>query len=159
MIQDEPITADQKVHMTPEDYLKDRLNDQIDWYDRKGGINKKMYQRCQLIQIIMASLITLSAIFEVFDYDWISFLVPVLGAIVAIVSGVLGLYKFQENWVEYRTTSEQLKYEKYLFLTNSEPYHEPESFHLLVGRVEGLISKQNSSWFQNTKEVAEGEIS
>lgn len=141
------------IMMNEEEYLSNRLDDQIDWYDRKSGINKKMYQRCQLVQLVVASLITLSALLETFEHASIPFIVPSMGALVAIISGILGLYKFQENWVEYRSTSEALKYEKYLFLTQSEPYHKPDRFNLLVNRAEALMAKQNSSWFQNSKEA------
>jgi len=75
------------------------------------------------------------------------------GAIIAIVSGVLGLYKFQENWLEFRTTAESLKHEKYLYLTNSEPYNADEPLNLLVSRVETLISKENTNWAQYMRKV------
>lgn len=140
--------------MNEEEYLSNRLDDQIDWYDRKSGLNKKLYLRCQLVQLIVASLITLSALLEVYEHVIIPFIVPSMGALVAIISGILGLYKFQENWVEYRATSEALKYEKYLFITKSDPYHKPDRFNLLVNRAEGLMSKQNATWLQSTKEAS-----
>ena len=55
----------------------------------------------------------------------------------------LDVYKRQ---IKYRTTSEQLKHEKYLYLTNSNPYNKKERLGLLVERVESLISKENSLW-------------
>ena len=66
--------------------------------------------------------------------------------LLAAITAILGLYKFQENWLEFRTTCESLKHEKYLFLTKSEPYDQEESFRLLVDRVESLISKENTAW-------------
>ena len=55
------------------------------------------------------------------------------------------------QWIEYRSTCESLKHEKFLFLSGAEPYCEENSYHLLVQRVEGLISKENSEWFRYTK--------
>lgn len=101
----------------------------------------------------MASLITLSGVISPSQFPMVSYIVPSLGAIIAIVSGVIGLYKFQENWLEYRTVSESLKHEKYLFLTRSEPYHEAVPFNLFVNRVENIISEGNSKWSQTMKEV------
>ena len=69
---------------------------------------------------------------------------------VAIVAGVLGLYQFQENWVKYRSTSETLKHERFLFLTRTAPYDADDPFHLLVQRVEALTSEEHSKWAQMT---------
>lgn len=139
--------------MNEKEYLDERLNGQIDWYDNKSATNKKWYRLCQLTQLIMASLITLSGIFTPEDFPWVYFMVPILGAVIAIVSGVLGLYKFQENWLEYRTTTESLRHEKYLFLTKSEPYNIEQPLNLLVSRVETLISKENTNWAQYMRKV------
>lgn len=140
--------------MNEKEYLDDRLEDQINWYDNKSSTNKKWFQRCQLIQLVMAALITLSGVMNNSENEWISYAVPALGAVIAIVSGVLGLYKFQENWLEYRTTAESLKHEKYLYLTNSEPYNTEEPLNLLVSRVETLISKENTNWAQYMRKVS-----
>ena len=139
-------------YMDPAQYMKDRVDNQIDWHDRKSGMNKTKYQRYQLTQVVVASLITLSATLSVFDDPWVFFVAPVLGAVVAIVSGVLSLFKFQENWVDYRMTSEQLKKEKYLFITKSEPYTSPDRFKLFVTTIEDILSKQNSKWLRNISE-------
>jgi len=77
------------------------------------------------------------------------------GAIVAILSGLVSLFKFQEKWTNYRTTSETLKHEKYMFLTKTSPYHEQDSLSTLVYRVESIISRENSDWnsFFNKKDA------
>jgi hypothetical protein len=136
------------------DYLEHRLEDQINWYDRKSSANKRAFQRCQFTQLLMAALITLSGVINSTAFPWISVIVPALGAVIAIISGVLGLYKFQENWLEYRTVSGNLKHEKYLFLTKCEPYDEESPFNLFVSRVENLISKENNNWAQNMRQAA-----
>lgn len=82
----------------------------------------------------------------------LKFTVGLLAVLIAIISGVVTLYKFQENWIEYRTISETLKHEKFLFLTKTAPYDEEDSFHALVERIEGLISKENSTWTRTPPE-------
>ena len=75
------------------------------------------------------------------------FIIGALGAAVAILSGMLGFFKFQEKWINYRTTSEQLKKEKYLYETGTEPYNQAgKSFNLLVKNCEALISGENTEW-------------
>ena len=78
--------------------------------------------------------------------------VGALGVLIAVSSGVVGLFKFQEHWLQYRTTAESLNHHKYLFLTNSAPYDKEEPYNLLVENIEGLISKENSSWVSFVKE-------
>jgi len=71
-----------------------------------------------------------------------------LGLLITFITGVVTLYKFQENWIEYRTTCESLRHEKFLFLTQGDPYDIEDSFKLLVQRVENLISRENTQWAQ-----------
>ncbi len=39
-----------------------------------------------------------------------------IGALVAVIEGAQQLYKFQENWISYRSTCEALRHERYLYL-------------------------------------------
>ena len=66
---------------------------------------------------------------------------------IAILAGLLTAYKYHEKWIQYRSTSEKLKHEKILFVTNTGIYAE-NGFKLLVERVEFIISKENSDWTQ-----------
>jgi hypothetical protein len=44
-----------------------------------------------------------------------------------------------------------------LFLTQTDPYDKDDAFHLLVQRVEGLLSKENTDWVQSMVKPPEGE--
>ena len=68
--------------------------------------------------------------------------------IIAVSTGVSSIYKFHENWIEYRTTAETLKHELYLFETKSPPYDKENAFQELVQRVESLISKEHTQWLR-----------
>ena len=142
--------------MNEQEYIEKRLEDQLNWYEAKSAINKKKYQRCQMLLLIFAGLITLSALI---DNDgpygrWL-IAVPVLGALIALITGLVRIYKFQENWTAYRTAAELLKFEKFMYLTKTKPYDGDNAFQVLVQRVEGLISKENSQWTQYTSEKEE----
>jgi len=41
-----------------------------------------------------------------------------------------------------------LKKEKFLFQTAVDPYDGADAFRVLVQRVEGLVSKENTNWAQ-----------
>jgi hypothetical protein len=72
-----------------------------------------------------------------------------MGVAVALITGLVTLYRFQENWIEYRTTAEALKHQKYRYLTRSAPYDGDNAFHLLVGTIESTISKETTAWSQS----------
>lgn len=136
--------------LTPEEYITERVDDQISWYDRKSQGAQRWFKRLRGLEIISAGAIPLFAGFGD-GSTWSIIVVGVLGAVVAILASLLSLNQFQENWIEYRTTCESLKHEKYLYLTNAEPYNEEDTFGLFVQRIESLISKENSAWSQYTK--------
>ncbi len=71
-----------------------------------------------------------------------------LGVLIAVAASANALYKYQENWIQYRATSEQLTREKFLYLTNSGNYAVEDKFPLFVQMIENLLAKENSSWVQ-----------
>ena len=132
------------------DYLSSRLDDQITWYSTKSTYCQTRHKFLRILEMIAAALIPfLSAIGTDIPYN--SWIVGSLGAVIAICAASSGIFKFHENWIQYRATSEQLKHEKYLFLARAAPYSDSNAFHVLVHRVEGLISKENSTWTQTIK--------
>lgn len=137
--------------MTEEEYLGERLNDQIGWYDKKSQINKKWFKSLRFLEIIAAAIIPfLAGIGESIPYY--SVIIGALGMLIAVSAGLSALYKYHENWIEYRTTSETLKHEKYLFQARCSPYDTDDYFCKLVHRVEGLISKENTQWSRVVEE-------
>ncbi len=140
--------------LNEEEYISERVDGQIEWYDNKSQKAQSWFKRIRIIEIIAAGSIPLFAGFGSGE-NWSIFIVGVLGALVAMLASLLSLNQFHENWIEYRTTCESLKHEKYLFLTNSEPYHIDDSFGLFVQRIESLISKENSAWSQYTRSGVE----
>lgn len=136
--------------MNEEEYISVRVDDQINWYDRKSKSAQCWFKWLRGAEIIAATSIPLIAGFAKDPFP-VTLVVGVLGSSIAIISAVISLNQFQENWTEYRTTCESLKHEKFLYLTKAEPYHEKEPFRLFVQRVESLISKENSAWSQYTQ--------
>jgi len=137
--------------MDHEKYLTNRVNNQIIWYNKKSRRNKAHYYILRSIEIIAAAIIPfLSGNFTGETTD-LRIYVGILGVIIIIITAIISLFQFQENWISYRTTSETLKHEKNLFLTKVEPYNIENHFSLFVQRVESLISKENTNWFQYIK--------
>jgi hypothetical protein len=136
--------------MEADDYIKERVEDQIAWYDRKSKSAQRAFKVLRLAEITFAAVIPLIAGFNIFEASS-PFVVSVLGACIAACAALVGLGNYQENWVEYRTTCESLRHEKYLFLTKTEPYDVEQAYGLFVQRVEGLVSKENSVWSQHIR--------
>jgi hypothetical protein len=83
--------------------------------------------------------------------------VGILGAMIAVCSRVAGLFKIHELWIEYRTVTEALRVQKFLFLTRARPYHESNAFPVLVETVEGILAKENAGWRSITPRKQEEE--
>ena len=136
-----------------ENYLKDRLEGQIQWYSNKSSHYKNLFYIIRATEIIIAGLIP-----ALFHWSLIKSVIPLLSAIVAILAGLIALFKFQENWISYRTTSESLKHEKYLYLTKVFPYNRENSFETLVKNTENIISKENTLWKQKISPNEQKEV-
>jgi hypothetical protein len=127
--------------MTESDYLEQRLKDQMKWYSTKSSWNQRWFKRLTIAQLIFAIFLPVVAIYlnPIFA--------GVLGGGIALITGILSIYRFQENWVTYRATSEKLKYQLMIFETHLDPYHdEATRFPLLVKTVEGILSQENGQW-------------
>ena len=137
--------------MTEEEYISQRLDDQIDWYSRKSSSCQTRYKALRVTEIIAAALIPFLAGMgdKVPCGQWV---VGALGVTIALAAAAGSLFKYHENWIQYRVTSEQLKHEKFLFATQSGQYGDQERFQLLVQRVEALISKEATTWAQIAKQ-------
>lgn len=132
------------------EYIEKRLQDQIDWYDRKSIGAQKWFKCLRTFELIAAAAIPLFSGFSaLLEYQpQLPLLVGSLGFLVTVVAGLMGLNQFQERWVEYRATCEALKREKYLYLAHAYPYDGEHQLPSLVQNVEGLLVKETSAWGQ-----------
>ncbi|MFH1095921.1 MAG: DUF4231 domain-containing protein [Candidatus Desantisbacteria bacterium] len=138
--------------MNEQEYIEQRLEYQINWYSQKSQYNQTWFKRLRLSEIISATFIPfLSGMGDKVPCG--PWLIGGLGVFIAVAAASGSLFKFHENWIQYRTTAEQLKHEKFLYLTGTKPYESEDKFSALVQRIEGLISKENSSWSQVVKKV------
>jgi hypothetical protein len=133
---------------------QDRLEDQINWYDRKSGSNQRWFKGLKVAQIIVGGLIAFCATFR---HGLLNYLPGLLGVVVVVLEGLQGLYQFQHNWINYRGTSEQLKREKYLWLAKAGPYASADHPDVLLAeRIEDLISREQTSWVALKEQVSPG---
>ena len=121
----------------------DRLEDQIGWYDRKSGRAQKLFKGLKALTLVIAALIPLLAL-TLKDNKVV---VAILGAMVAVIEGIQQMNQYQHLWSTYRSTAEQLRHEKYLYLAKAGAYATAENpDRLLAERVEELVSQEHAKW-------------
>ena len=128
-----------------------RLEDQCSWYDEKSVHCQKLYKRLKFCQILLAALIP---IFSFTSPEWSKWLTAVSGGAIALMEGLQQLNQYSTLWFTYRATAENLKHEKYLFLSAAGPYKglsEKEKEISLAERVEEHVSTEHANWFNEAK--------
>ncbi len=133
-----------------EKYLKDRYEKQIKWYSTKSTTNKRIYMFYQWGIILLSSLTPVLILLEK-----VNALIPALiSVLIAIFASSLNAFKYHENWLEYRTTSETLKKEKFFYDAWVFEYKEVvDKKAFFVERVENLISRENTKWLEISKSI------
>lgn len=132
-----------------DDYIKYRLDDQINWYDNKAASAQRWYKVYQVAELIIAALIPLLSGYAA-SSTLIAVIIGVGGALITLIEGICKLFRFHENWIEYRSTCELLRHEKYLYEMRAFPYCKEESYEqMFVKNVEALISAESSKWKTN----------
>jgi len=131
-------------------YIKETYQNQVDWYDKKAISNKKWNNFFQISVIITAAIVPVSAVLE---YKWPT---VILAAIIAIGTGILKYFRFEEHWHNYRTTCETLKKEENFYDSKIGEYQEAEDPEkLFVERTESLISQAHTKWGSTVKKGKE----
>jgi Protein of unknown function (DUF4231) len=83
-----------------------RLEDQIEWYDRKSRSAQRIFKRAKIVEILAAAMIPFLAGVS-FRHD--KLVTAALGVLITILEGILHLNQYQQIWSSYRSTCEALK--------------------------------------------------
>jgi hypothetical protein len=130
-----------------EKYLKERYYPQIDWYDKKAVQNKHKYTMLQWGLIILSAITPI-----IIALDLVKPIPIIISSFVAILTTGIKTFKFQENWINYRTTCETLKKEIHFYSTGIDDYTNIKDKEAkFVERVESLISRENTLWLTISK--------
>ena len=135
-------------------YIKERVNDQINWYSGKTSRFKKYHNYINIFCLLVTSGTSLTIILQLL-YENLSNGILILISILTIIATVLlavdKLYKFEELRINYRSTCEKLIQEKYVFLTVSGEYFnlaEKDRNNLFVQRCESIMTTEVGNWSQ-----------
>ena len=129
------------------EYISTRLDPQIKWYDEKSVHAQKRYKQFQVVEIILAAFIPLLSGYTSLC-DLIPIIIGILGAIIVIIESDTKLYKYHENWIQYRSTCEMLLYQEHLYLTRSFPYNPNDETvdNIFIKNMEEIMSAENRHW-------------
>ncbi len=133
-----------------------RLENQLAWYGDKSVKNHRWSNLLKIIQTALALLIPLANLIPV-DVKWVT---TGAGAMIAFLEAIQQLKQYSTLWVTYRSTAENLKHEKFLFLSAAGPYRglsEVERLIQLAERVEERVSTENANWFRDTQRTVSGQ--
>jgi Protein of unknown function (DUF4231) len=137
------------------DPIFERLESQIDWYDRKSRAARRTFKRIKVIEILAAAAIPFLAALS-FRYD--KLVTAGLGVLITVLEGLLHLNQYQQNWTTYRSTCEALKHEKYVYLANAGPYATAAAPHaLLAERIESTVSQEHAQWSSIQQQAGKAE--
>lgn len=134
--------------MKPDEYIKNRLDEQISWYDDKSATQKKYFYIARTLTIVFSATIPVITAL-VLKYHFFLYVISILGAATGVIESLMSLTKLQEKWIEYRSITETLKHEKYMYECQAGVYHiqeDSQRFTILVERVESIISQENINW-------------
>jgi hypothetical protein len=109
--------------------LWERLQGQIDWYDRKASANQHAYKASKIAIIVCTVIIPIVA-----EYSPLA--VGTAAGVILLLEGLQQVNKWQENWILYRSTCEGLRNEQHHYNEKSGSYAKltPEEAHRVAGR-------------------------
>jgi hypothetical protein len=126
-----------------------RLESEIDWYDKKSVHNQHMFKRLKTATLAISVSIPLCALLVTWRPIVGGVITGMLGASITLLEGLQQLNQYHDNWTTYRSTAEDLKHEKFLFLSKAGAYATANNATaLLAENVESRVSQEHSRWTQ-----------
>ncbi len=125
-------------------YLETRYEDQVRWYSCKSAQNKRYYHGLQWTAIVISAAVPVMIVRMPEDFQWITVFLAIL---LTITTSALKSFKYQENWLSYRTIAETLRKEKHYYSAAANGYATAENREkVFIERVESIISRENTLW-------------
>lgn len=127
-------------------YIEQRLDKQINWYNKKSSTAKMMYISLNSAILILTSFIPVLTVLNDINELLVKIVVCSFGAISAILTGAINIINCKENWIRYRQLTESLEKEKMLYCTQSRGYGELDNLDKLIEKCEELMRLENNMW-------------
>lgn len=135
-------------------YLVDRVDDQLKYFDSRAMSNQRAYRRLKLVAITCNILTTMTIALAFTAPDRLKVPMSILALVLSTI--VLATYQLEEfqsfgaKWEKFRLVAEQIKSEKFMFLNRAGRYSAVDlerGRELFVESVEGLIRGTDIAYF------------
>jgi len=140
--------------MDERDYIRERFNDQKNYYDRKAIKYQKKWLNLSIIVILLTPIPIV--VFSFISTPWyITLLVVGSSYFMTVVGGILNLLKYRELWLSYRAIEQQMLREYYHYKTQTGNYafeDDNKRFKLFVERIEQLMAQERSRWLSDIQQ-------
>ncbi|MEV6728732.1 MULTISPECIES: DUF4231 domain-containing protein [unclassified Streptomyces] len=127
------------------EYVETRLGQYQEWYDRKAVRSKAVHLRMRTLSVAGGALVP---VLVNLDVPFARITATVLSLLVVVSVSLESVYRYREQWKNYRSTEQLLGHERIYFETGVGPYaglSEADAFTVLVSRVEKAIANENSA--------------
>jgi hypothetical protein len=85
------------------EYLERRLEPQRKWHNEKAKWNKRHFYTVEVATLLAGATIPIVNLWVAKDPFWAGVLSAILGGVVVVAASIGKLFKFHENWLQYRT--------------------------------------------------------
>ena len=136
--------------ISQKEYIIERLNDQLKYYDKVASRSKSRYLKSRTISVVAGALVP---VLVNITFPYVDYVTTILSILVVLIVSLESVFHYREQWVNARSTSEALRKEYYFFSTKEGPYKKhsekpDKAFIMFVERVEFLIESENNSTLQ-----------
>ncbi|MGE5073605.1 MAG: DUF4231 domain-containing protein, partial [Anaerolineae bacterium] len=106
-------------NLTPEQYVDERLNPEMSYYNKSATRAKQRYLQMRAITVIGGALVPVLINIHL---PYIDILTTALSLVVVLFVSLETVYRHREQWTNYRTAEQNLKNEYFLFTSKAGEY-------------------------------------
>ena len=115
--------------------------------------NSYHYYIWQILAVLAAALVPIISGFVTDSTVLLKWTVALLGGISAVTAGLLSLFKFQENWIKFRSTHQDLEAHISQFNVGTSIYWDKKkAFDLLVDNCERILNAERGQWAEKSNQ-------
>jgi hypothetical protein len=138
-----------------DDYLRQHLQNQKDWYSDKASKYKKYSQYLSFVVIASGAAIPFIQIFVALSEPArfaATISTAALGVLVVVAKGAERIGKFEETWLSYRKAAERMKREYRLYVNGAGAYRqtsdETDAYLRFVENIEEIVAEEQQLYWQ-----------
>lgn len=128
-------------------YLAQRIQPQIEWFEKNSRINKLGYQFTKTLLTFLAAISPALAAFIHDDSSSFKIALAISTILTAVLANLSTIFNFKDKYITFRDAAENLKSEVFLYQFNAGKYKDnPDGFNILVVTIEDYLKNINQNW-------------